>query len=177
MLRPYKDRFRRMLSSRDPGLREVAAWALGRTGDLDVVPDLIGALTDREESVVVAARTGLQLLSRKIDGYGPADPSATEERKKAAEAWQHWYELIRPLGKGADGDTARLRRARPDAQPTAPRCQTRLADVVPLGSPGLGYARLSLTVIWKSFPRLGFRENIDRRPARHAISRVNSRLA
>ena len=106
VLRPYKDRFRRMLSSRDPGLREVAAWALGRTGDLDVVPDLIGALTDREESVVVAARTGLQLLSRKIDGYGPTNPSSADERKKAAETWQHWYELIRPLGKGFDDATA-----------------------------------------------------------------------
>ncbi|MGO9600332.1 MAG: HEAT repeat domain-containing protein [Isosphaeraceae bacterium] len=120
VLRPYKDRFRRMLSSRDPGLREVAAWALGRTGDLDVVPDLIGALTDREESVVVAARTGLQLLSRKIDGHGPANPSAAEERKKAAQAWQHWYDLIRPLGKEADDDTSRLGRTRPDAQFTAP---------------------------------------------------------
>jgi hypothetical protein len=119
-LRPFKARFRRMLSSRDPGLREVAAWALARTGDLDIVPNLIGALTDREERVVVAARTGLQLLSRKIDGYGPADGSTPEDRKKAAEAWQQWYELIRPLSAGADDDTAHPRRPRLDAQPIAP---------------------------------------------------------
>ena len=31
-LRPFKDRFRKMLSDRDPGMRQVAAWALARTG-------------------------------------------------------------------------------------------------------------------------------------------------
>jgi hypothetical protein len=120
VLRPYKDRFRRMLKSRDPGLREVAAWALARTGDLDVVPDLIGVLTDRDERVVGAARTGLQLLGRKIDGYGPADPSSAEDRKRAAQAWQHWYELICPLGAGADDDTSRRRRTRPDSHLPTP---------------------------------------------------------
>ncbi len=38
VLRPFKDRFRKMLTDRDPGVRQVAAWALARTGDLDVVP-------------------------------------------------------------------------------------------------------------------------------------------
>ena len=47
VLRPYKDRFRKLLTDRDPGLRQVAAWALARTGDLDVVPALIDALVDR----------------------------------------------------------------------------------------------------------------------------------
>ena len=32
VLRPFKDRFRKMLTDRDPGVREVAAWALSRTG-------------------------------------------------------------------------------------------------------------------------------------------------
>ena len=52
VLRPLKDRFRKMLTDRDPGLRRVAAWALGRTGDLDAVPDLIGAVVDPDEGVV-----------------------------------------------------------------------------------------------------------------------------
>ena len=59
-------------------MRQVAAWALARTADLDVVPDLITALLDPEEDVVSAARTGLQLLSRKIDGLGP--PSSVDAR-------------------------------------------------------------------------------------------------
>ena len=40
VLRPFKVRFRKMLSDRDPGVRRVAAWALAHTGDLDVVPIL-----------------------------------------------------------------------------------------------------------------------------------------
>lgn len=96
-LRPFKDRFRKLLSDRDPGLREVGAWALARVGDLDAVPDLIGALTDGEERVVESARLGLQLLSRKIDGPGPASPSTPEQRIEAARQWRAWYDSIRPL--------------------------------------------------------------------------------
>lgn len=106
VLRPYKDRFRKLLSDRDPGMRQVAAWALARTADLDVVPDLITALLDPEENVVDAARTGLQLLSRKIDGLGPPSPSTPEQRKEAAQAWREWYDAIRPLDVDADDDLA-----------------------------------------------------------------------
>ncbi len=31
-LKPHKDRFRKLMSDRDPGVRSVAAWALARTG-------------------------------------------------------------------------------------------------------------------------------------------------
>lgn len=103
-LRPYKDRFRKLLTDRDPGMRQVAAWALAHTADLDVVPNLIAALVDPEENVVTAARTGLQLLSRKIDGLGPPSPSTPEQRKEAAGAWRAWYESIRPLDANADAN-------------------------------------------------------------------------
>lgn len=102
VLRPFKDRFRKMMTDRDPGLREVAAWALSRTDDLEVVPALIDALTDPDESVVDAARVGLQLLSRKIDGLGPPSPSTPEQRAEAAKRWRAWYESIRPLGAGGE---------------------------------------------------------------------------
>jgi HEAT repeat protein len=82
----------------------VAAWALSRTGDLDVVPALIDALTDPEENVVVAARLGLQLLSRKIDGLGPPSPSTPEERLEASKKWRAWYDSIRPLAAEGDED-------------------------------------------------------------------------
>jgi hypothetical protein len=96
-LRPHKDRFRRMLGARDPGVREVAAWALGRTTDLDVVPDLAKALEDADDRVVASARQGLLLISRKIDGPGP-EPGASPERKRAAaEEWLRWYGVVRPL--------------------------------------------------------------------------------
>ncbi len=115
VLRPFKDRFHKMLGDKDPGVRQVAAWALSRTGDLDVVPDLIGALVDPEENVVVAARLGLQLLSRKIDGLGPPSPSSPAERQAAAAAWRAWYETIRPLDTDPDQEEPRRATARPPA--------------------------------------------------------------
>ncbi len=96
-LRPHKDRFRKMLGDRDPGLRRLAAWALARTGELDVVPLLIEAITDADESVVVVAREGLQLLSRKAVGLGPPSSSTPEQRSEAAKRWRAWYATIRPL--------------------------------------------------------------------------------
>ena len=96
-LRPHKDRLRKMLGNRDPGVRQVAAWALGRTGDLDVVPDLIGALLDSDAKAAASALQGLQLISRKIDGPAAAAPANVEARRAAAAQWKAWYELVRPL--------------------------------------------------------------------------------
>lgn len=95
-LRPYKDRFRKLLRDRDPGVRRVACWALGRTGDLDVAPNLIRALRDPDDSVVAEARVGLQVLSRKIDGLGPPRGADAEQKLEAARRWRDWYEASRP---------------------------------------------------------------------------------
>lgn len=97
-LRPYKDRFRKLLTDRDPGLRRTAAWALARTADLDTVPALIGAILDPNDDVVVEARRGLQLLSRKVESLGPPSPSTPDQRQEAAKRWRAWYDAIRPLG-------------------------------------------------------------------------------
>jgi hypothetical protein len=97
VLRPYKARFRKMLSDRDPGVRRVAAWALAHTADMDVVPLLIDALIDADDQVVTAAQQGLQVISRKIVGLGPPTPSTPEERRAAAARWRDWYSAIRPL--------------------------------------------------------------------------------
>jgi hypothetical protein len=121
ILRPHKDRFRKLLTNHDPGLRRVAAWALGRTGELDVVPALIDALTDPDPEVVDTARIGLQLLSRKIVGPGPADLSNPEQRKEAAAKWRAWYETIRPLELEGQGDEASVPASRPVA--ATPRAQ------------------------------------------------------
>lgn len=96
-IRPFKDRFRKMLTDRDPGVRRVAAWALARSEDLDVVPSLINALTDGDESVVVIAAEGLQLLSRKIASLGPPPHSTPDQRQEAARRWREWYLTIRPI--------------------------------------------------------------------------------
>ena len=102
VLRPHKDRLRKLATDRDPGVRRLAAWALARTGDLDVAPALIAAVTDADEAVVEVARDGLRLLSRKLEGFGPETPSTAESRREAANRWRAWYSAIRPL----DGDSA-----------------------------------------------------------------------
>jgi hypothetical protein len=120
VLRPFKDRFRKLLADRDPGMRQVAAWALSRTADLDVVPELIAALEDPDESVVVGAAQGLQLLSRKIEGLGPPSPSTPEQRKEAAKAWRGWYETIRPLDSQAEDDEGIRKAPSRSAAPAVP---------------------------------------------------------
>jgi hypothetical protein len=104
VLKPFKDRFRALLADRDAGLRLVAAWALARTGDLDVVPDLIAALADEEPSVVDTARQGLQLVSRKLDGLGPLPGATAAERQAAAQRWRDWYQRTRPLNLQGQDD-------------------------------------------------------------------------
>jgi len=105
VLKPLEDRFRKLLTDRDPGLRQVAAWALSRIGKLDVVPDLCDALLDDDPAVVEVARLGLRLLSRKIDGLGPPPGATREQRAEAARRWREWYEKTRPLNlEGQDDD-------------------------------------------------------------------------
>jgi hypothetical protein len=126
-LRPFKIRFRKMLSDRDPGLRRVAAWALAHTGDFDVVPALIDTLVqpNEDEDVIAAARMGLQLLSRKIEGPGPASPSTPETRRAAAQQWRDWYNGIRPLDlEGQDEDINVAAGSKP---PTPPPASSRSA--------------------------------------------------
>jgi hypothetical protein len=105
-LRPYKSRFRKMLSDRDPGVRQVGVWALAHTGDMDIVPALIDALLDEDEQVVTAARGGLQILSRKIDGLGPPSPSTPEQRRAAVLKWREWFNAIRPLDLDNEDEAA-----------------------------------------------------------------------
>jgi hypothetical protein len=122
-LRPYKDRFRKMLSDRDHGVRQVAAWALAHTGDLDVAPLLIDAMVvaDEEEDVVTSIRLGLQLLSRKIKGLGPPSPSTAADRLAAARRWRDWYQAIRPLDlEGQDEDAGAGGAAKTSAASASP---------------------------------------------------------
>ena len=118
VLRPFKMRFRKMLSDRDPGVRRVAAWCLAHTGDMDVVPALIDALVDADEEVINAARLGLQVLSRKIEGLGPPSPSTPEQRLAAAEQWRNWFNAVRPLDLDED-DQPVVRKEVPAASATS----------------------------------------------------------
>ncbi len=102
VLRPLKDRFRKLMTDRDPGSRAVAAWALGRLGDLDIAPLLIKALRDPDPNVVAEARGGLQFLSRKLEGYGPPPGATPEQVAQSVRQWQAWFDSARPPGYSAD---------------------------------------------------------------------------
>ncbi len=97
-LKPFKDRFRKLIVDKDPGIRRVACWALARTGDLDTAPLLIRAILDQDDAVVAEARVGLELLSRKVEAYGPPRGASAEQKLEAARGWRNWYEANRPPG-------------------------------------------------------------------------------
>jgi hypothetical protein len=125
-LRPFVNRFRRMLSDRDPGVRRVAAWGLAHTGDLKMAPLLIEAIVvpNQDEEVVAAARLGLQLLARKVEGFGPPSPSTPDQRQAAARAWRDWYIAIRPLDLD-DRDEGYSPIAKDERGPSAPASPAR----------------------------------------------------
>ncbi len=96
VLRPMKDRFRKLLGDRDPSIRRIAVWGLGRTADLDVAPILIKTLMDPDDDMVSEARIGLQVLSRKLDGFGPARGASPDQKQDSARRWQEWYQAAKP---------------------------------------------------------------------------------
>jgi hypothetical protein len=105
-LRPHRDRFLRMLKTDpDPGIRGVAAWALARCQDLTLVPELIGALEDPDDQVVSEARGGLELLSRKLEGFGPASGADAAAKHAAAQKWREWYDGAKSPSYSRDPET------------------------------------------------------------------------
>jgi hypothetical protein len=92
------NRFARLLRSRDYQARRVASKVLGRSDDLDVVPELIYALSDPDSTVCRNAETSLRLLSRQLDRYHiPKDGAITEQQRVIAKReWRSWYLSMRP---------------------------------------------------------------------------------
>jgi hypothetical protein len=95
-LKPFQDRFRKLLTDGDPGIRRVAAWSLARTGDLSMALPLMEALRDPDVGVVDEARRSLELLSRKMEGFGPPSSASPEQKEAAILRWKEWYEAVRP---------------------------------------------------------------------------------
>lgn len=119
-LLPYRDRFQKLLTDQDPGVRKVAAWAFGRMNDISYVPLLIGALEDNDEGVVMEARSGLRILSRKIDGLGPPPGATPEQKAEAARLWRAWYLKVRPLTIDQDDAALDTPPAKSAASPASP---------------------------------------------------------
>lgn len=83
---------------RAPGAsaRLLAVRALGRSGNLDFVQDLIYALSDPDRRIVLEARNGLQFISRRFEGFGPPNSFDESQRSDAIERWKRWFLTIRP---------------------------------------------------------------------------------
>jgi hypothetical protein len=91
------DRLERLVrGSRSWQARRVAARLLGRTDELRVVPSLIFALSDPDQSVRLYARDGLRFLSRKFDGFGMPDTPSVTELQTAQRKWRDWYRSVNP---------------------------------------------------------------------------------
>lgn len=89
-------RLSRLLVSGDYSARRVAAKLLGRSEDLNQVPDLIYALTDEDPYVPMIAEESLRLLSRKLSS-GKLGVSPERSAQIAAEEfWKAWYLGLRP---------------------------------------------------------------------------------
>ncbi|MCO6455649.1 MAG: hypothetical protein J5I93_10180 [Pirellulaceae bacterium] len=89
-------KLRSMVAGENYQARRVAVRTLARSGQLDVVPALIFALSDPDARVVREARDGLRFLSRRFDGFGLMDEPSEEQKRQAQEAWTQWYLSIRP---------------------------------------------------------------------------------
>ncbi len=117
------DNLKLLLASKDPGLRKTAYFALGRTGDFSLIPEMLKGLRDENLDVNVEALNALRYISRKPNGFGiPNDPLAggalnSEEQKllrannwrtKAFKVWGDWYRNVRPYEEGGGLDELEL---------------------------------------------------------------------
>ncbi len=111
------DDLKKLLKHKDPANRQAAYFALGRTGDFSLIPEIMKGLRDPNVDVNVEAMQALRYISRKPNGFGlsltplAGAETASEERKvvvanewrtKAYAAWQGWYRKVRPF-EDADG--------------------------------------------------------------------------
>jgi hypothetical protein len=95
--RAQLDRLQRLVrGSQSWQARRVAARLLGKSEQMDVVPALIYALSDKDKSVRRYARDGLRFISRKFDGYGLSDQPTDAEVEVAQERWRQWYLTVNP---------------------------------------------------------------------------------
>jgi hypothetical protein len=92
------NRFARLLRSRDYQARRIAAKVLGRSDDMEVVPELIFALSDPDTTVARNAETSLRLISRQLDRYHiPKEGAVTDQNRIVAKReWQTWFLSMRP---------------------------------------------------------------------------------
>ncbi|MEP3482714.1 MAG: HEAT repeat domain-containing protein [Fuerstiella sp.] len=115
---------KKLLKHPDATNRQAAYFALGRTGDFALIPEMLKGLRDANIDVNVQALDALRYLSRKPNGFGltmtPFEgvESADDETKlKAANAWRtkayltwgNWYRSVRPYDESGGLDELELK--------------------------------------------------------------------
>ena len=88
LTRMTAETLRAMVQEKDIELRRGAALAMAMKDDKALLPDLIAALLDEEETVVRAAKAGLKSVTGQ--DFGPASGATLAERTAAAKAWLEW---------------------------------------------------------------------------------------
>ncbi len=92
----YSQKFQSLATSASKEARLMAVRALGRSGDLAMVPSLIRALEDPDPDVVHEARRALKRIGRLDKDFGPPEGFSRQQQLEAIEAWKRWYRTVRP---------------------------------------------------------------------------------
>ena len=121
------DRLRSLRTHPQAEVRQLVAWALGRSGQLSEAPLLIALLNDNDPIVAWEASLSLCVLSRLPMGITPAgakaplpvEPPETSEmqaspelidwRKRSTQAWDAWYQQVRAYDERDDRRQIRSR--------------------------------------------------------------------
>ena len=98
VLRPHKDRFRKLLADRDPGLRQVAGLGPGpdRRPRRRARPDRRPGRWRSETWSTPPARA-CNCSAARSTAWARPQRSTPEQREEAARRWRDWYNRIRPL--------------------------------------------------------------------------------
>jgi hypothetical protein len=96
------DRLLKLLRDPRPTVRRAAAWALGRTNELRVVPQLIQALSDADPGVMLAANDALRFISKRVTDVDLPDEPTEAQRNAAIARWKKWYLAVRPYSERDD---------------------------------------------------------------------------
>lgn len=117
------DVLRKLLKDKDASKRQAAYYALGRTGDFSLVPEIIQGIRDPSVDVNVEAIQALRYISRKPGGFGlslkpleGAEAASDEKRvevanswrTKAYKTWMDWYKEVRPYDERGGLDEVEL---------------------------------------------------------------------
>ena len=86
-----------MSKSKDANLRRIAAWSMGRTGELALARHVLPMFDDPSPAVLTEVRNAMTWIARRPDGYGldefpPGDEAALQQwRNRAWTIWGNWY--------------------------------------------------------------------------------------